>query len=513
MKFRKQYIASDRPIEGLEDDFLEEKIGALRVYRHGELDCFRAEAKIKAAGAAGGSGRIELLALGFMIDPRRPEAENDEILKGLAAEAADGSGGYQGFSRLMEALQEISGRYAVFYEGSDGRYVINDACALRSVYYTRDGRLFICSAERLFLEVIGGDLQIAPEKRRYIESRAFEWDEHSWMGDDGHDDRLGKLTPNHYLDIGRRTVERTPLFFPDLKNDGEVISYVKVRLEGSLDAACRRWKPMIGVTAGTDTRLLVAASKKFARDIQFYTFAGRPDADSPDIYISRELSGRLGIDWELLVTEPLREDFLRVYEAEHTFPRRLPKTRRIQYLYDHHRDDGSLVINGNCTEIARTNYGTVKFSTPGAMADVIGYPWQPYVLRKCREWLDDTEDFVRQYGIPRADLIYWEMRMGNWHALHAHEQDIAAEEFSPFNHKGIILALLSVDVRRRLPPDYPFFHDLIAAMWPECLDVEINPDNTLKKKLVHEFITFFKRRPRPLYWMYRLRKFAPFKLW
>ncbi|MDY7027518.1 MAG: hypothetical protein SVR04_04395 [Spirochaetota bacterium] len=316
IKFRKQYIASDRPIEGLGDDFLEEKIGALRIYRHRELDCFRA--KKKAAGAAGGSGRIELLALGFMIDPRRPEAESEEILEGLAAEAADGSGGYPGFSRLMEALQEITGRYALFYEGPDGRFAINDACALRSIYYTR--------------------------------------------------------------------------------------------------------------------------------------------------------GGRLGIDWELLVTEPLREDFLQVYEAEHTFPRRLPKTRRIQYLYDHHRGDGSLVINGNCTEIARTNYGTVKFSTPGAMADVIGYPWQPYVLRKCQEWLDDTEDFTRQYGIPRADLIYWEMRMGNWHALHAHEQDIAAEEFSPFNHKGIILALLSVDVRRRLPPDYPFFHDLIAAMWPECLD-------------------------------------------
>ena len=171
------------------------------------------------------------------------------------------------------------------------------------------------------------------------------------------------------------------------------------------------------------------------------------------------------------------------------------------------------MINGNCTEIARTNYGTVRFSSPGAMADIIGFPWQPYVLRKCREWIADTEEFSREYGIPKADLIYWEMRMGNWHALHAHEKDIAAEEFSPFNHKGIILALLSVDIERRLPPEYPFFQELIAAMWPECLDVEINPDNTLKKKLVHEFITFFKRRPRPLYWMYRLRKFAPFKLW
>ncbi|MFW6362109.1 MAG: hypothetical protein ACOC2R_10195, partial [Spirochaetota bacterium] len=227
----------------------------------------------------------------------------------------------------------------------------------------------------------------------------------------------------------------------------------------------------------------------------------------------RQLAERLGLGWELLVTEPLREDFLDEYAAEHTFPRRLPKTRRIQYLYDHHRADGSLVINGNCTEIARTNYGTVDFSTPAAMADIIGYPGQPYVLRACRRWLEDTEEFSRRYGIPKADLIYWEMRMGNWHALHAHEQDIAAEEFSPFNHKGIILALLSVDIRRRLPPDYPFFHELIAAMWPEALEVEINPDNTLKKKLVHEFITFFKRRPRPLYWMYRLRKFAPFKLW
>ena len=511
MKFRKQYIASDQPIEGLGDDFLEERIGQLRVYRHRELDC------VKAASTGAAGETITLLALGFFIDPLRPEDGNQEIIdrlgRGISGQMGKTVSGDEGLSVLMKALQEVSGRYAVFYEGPDGRFVINDACALRSVYYTPVGRLYVCSAERLFLEVIGDELKAAPDKLRYIKSRAFEWDEHSWVGDDGHDDRLKKLIPNHYLDLDRRNAPRTPLFFPDLKEETEVIEYVKARLEGSMDAACRRWKPMIGVTAGTDTRLLAAAAKKFARDMKFYTFAGRPDADSPDIYISRELAGHLRIPWDLLVTEPLRDDFLEAYEPEHTFPRRLPKTRRVQYLHDHHRDDGSLVINGNCTEIARTNYGTVRFSTPGAMADIIGFPWQPYVRRKCREWLADTGEFSRRYGIPRADLIYWEMRMGNWHALHAHEQDIAAEEFSPFNHKGIILALLSVDIRRRLPPHYPFFHDLIAALWPECLDVEINPDNTLKKKLVHEFITFFKRRPRPLYWMYRLRKFAPFKLW
>jgi len=494
-KFRKQYIATDKAIEGIRSDFSLEHIGSISVYYQNELQCSRAS-----------RGAIELLCLGFCIDPLRPGDGNKTILERVSREI-------NSFNDLIRVLQEISGRYTVFYTGSDGRFVMNDPCALRSVYYTPEDELYLCSAERLFLEVIGDELRLEPEKLKYIESKAFEWDEHSWVGDEGHDERLKKLIPNHYLDLERRTALRTPLFFPELNGEAEVIEYVKTRLEGSLDAACRRWKPMLGVTAGTDTRLLIAASKRFRDKIRYYTFAGRPDADSPDIYISRQLAGQLGLDWELLVTEELREDFLEKYTAEHTFPRRLPKTRRIQYLYDHHRRDGSLVINGNCTEIARTNYGTVDFSTPAAMADIIGFPWQPYVLRACRRWLNDVQEFSRRYKIPKADLIYWEMRMGNWHALHAHEQDIAAEEFSPFNHKGIILALLSVDISRRLPPDYPFFHELIAALWPEALEVEINPDNTLKKKLVHEFITFFKRRPRPLYWMYRLRKYAPFKLW
>ncbi len=46
---------------------------------------------------------------------------------------------------------------------------------------------------------------------------------------------------------------------------------------------------------------------------------------------------------------------------------------------------------------------------------------------------------------------------------------------APFNCRRVLEAALSVDPGLRGEPDYPFFRAVIERLWPECLELPINP--------------------------------------
>ena len=49
------------------------------------------------------------------------------------------------------------------------------------------------------------------------------------------------------------------------------------------------------------------------------------------------------------------------------------------------------------------------------------------------------------------------------------------EVLFPFNCRRLLIDLLSVSAVDRMPPNYPFYKDLIGHMWPELLSEPINP--------------------------------------
>ena len=56
--------------------------------------------------------------------------------------------------------------------------------------------------------------------------------------------------------------------------------------------------------------------------------------------------------------------------------------------------------------------------------------------------------FAKANNISILGLFCWEQRMGQWHALYQYEQDVAIEEFCPFNNKGLLLSI-SLFLRRK----------------------------------------------------------------
>src|SRR5690625_4900665 len=84
--------------------------------------------------------------------------------------------------------------------------------------------------------------------------------------------------------------------------------------------------------------------------------------------------------------------------------------------------------------------------------------------------------------IALMDMFYWEQRSGHWGTLTRAEQDRVNEGFLPLNNREFITLLTSLDIRYRKSPEREIFNNIIYYLWPEVLDVPVNP-KTLRQRL------------------------------
>lgn len=258
----------------------------------------------------------------------------------------------------------------------------------------------------------------------------------------------------------------------------ETIEYTVTVLRNSMDAISRRYPVIQALTAGWDSRVLLAASKHIRDKIQYYVFDHSPDGrGSFDVLIPQRLSAKLDFGLEIIRPAKLRDDFLAVYHAEHVIPRIVLETPDIQYHYDHYKDRRMIRICGFGGEIARCRFGHTDRPITEDMLRYFGVYGgrSEYQNQVIGSWLIEAREYADYYNIPLLDLFYWEQKMANWGALYPFEQDIILEEFCPFYNKNMLLSMLRVNPKRRRLPEAHFFRDLIASMWKEALQEPINP--------------------------------------
>jgi hypothetical protein len=422
----------------------------------------------------------ELALLGYAIDPLHPYLTNDDIVSRLADTCGT-------LADLFAEIQILSGRYVVLYRNDSCFVAVGDACHLRQIYFgIIDGDLILTSSPKLLLTYLHCDLQMSRDKRAFVETPAFAKQESAWYGDRSLDDRLYKLLPNHYLDLKSQEVRRMPpLPLHECSNEEQVMDYVSSVLQGTYSCLSERYRLIQALTAGWDSRVLLSAGRKMKDQIRFYVFAPSGE-EPPDVWVPRNLSGRLGLNFTVIRPEALRDDFLTDYREEHVIPRVLPKTAHIQYHYDRHYTQDVVNVNGNAAEIARCFYGhTTRRVTLDMLLVFSGYGHTvDFVKTEIEKWYDDARQYAQDSGIPLLDLFYWEQRMGNWGALAPFEQDIAVEEISPFNNRSLLGSLLRVDPKRRRSPDYRFFRRLVQHLWADALSEEVNPGAPHMKQVI-----------------------------
>lgn len=441
-----------------------------------------------------GKGVSAVLA-GYMLDPENPYASNSDILDKLISHVARNDD-------LFEAIESLGGRWVLIVGKNQQLTLVTDATGLRQVFYTdfqQNDDLWCASQPGHIADTL--QLEVNPEAMKFIEWFQEHSPESWWPGDSSHYREIKRLLPNHYLDLKtglpHRFWPRKPLVARALN---DTIDGISGTLAGLMKSAANRFELAVAMSAGWDSRLMLAACKSIARDICYYT-GKRPDMEwtHMDVSIPKKLLARLGLPHDIIehetnITPEFATAFIKNAPFAHT-SRLAPLHTELNYY--HQKKVG---VTGNVSEIARCYYP--QPDTPGQavtaehLMKVTGMN-HPFANMYFNEWIKALGD---PQGYDIMDLFYWEQRTGSWFASNCLEFDLTWRDiFIPFNSRSLLMDMLSVGEQDRRAPDYQLYKQLMLRLWPEVLSLPINPSGISTRKRLSNLLRRIVRRLKRLF--------------
>lgn len=419
----------------------------------------------------------ELILLGFVLDPLSPERDDREVLVDVLTRTVT-------FDDVIRAFDAFGGRWAVIHVASDDIHVFHDAAGLRSVYHHTDaeGAVWVGSQPTLLARVLS-----IPEdeetRERLREDGIFEPGvNHFWPGAGSPFLGVHRLLPNHCLSLASgeasRYWPRGPIRSVDLD---EATDRCLTTLRGTVSSAAARYPLALALTAGIDSRLLLAASRDHAAQISCYTFKRSwMNSRTQDLRVPRTMTRDLGIRYRVIPVPHMSDSpaARAIYSTFRPYHQLKADEATAMSVCPPVPAGDWLTVNGNLVEIGRPSASRFGFkqlpATPANFALSIGMADSEVAIQEFASWFDDVRDHLDIAGADPWDLFYWEQKMGGWFATLRAEYDVVEDGVSPFNSRGLIECLWGLDESLRRTPDFTLFHDLIEQMWPELLDYPIN---------------------------------------
>jgi hypothetical protein len=336
-----------------------------------------------------------------------------------------------------------------------------------------------------------------PEAVGFIEFFKKREKEYWWPGQSSPYASIHRLLPNHYLDLNSGEAVR---FWPKRRREPRplenAIDIISKELTDMIQSAASRFDLAMGMSAGWDSRLMLAASRPVADKIRYYTINKTEfDKTHPDIDIPTKLLSRLGLAHDLI--DPLENassEFSDQFIRHVPFAHEIRLTRMYTNLNFYQRR--KVGTTGNVSEVARCYYKRPDSSAETVTAEFLMKATKaehPFAKPHFAKWLK-TVGPACDYHV--LDLFYWEQRIGSWFAHNCLEFDTAwSDIFIPFNSRKLLMDMLSVEERHRQGPSYTLYKGLMMKMWPDILCYPINPDSSPKSKRLTNFL---KRIARPL---------------
>ena len=417
---------------------------------------------------------VRAVLVGFIIDPAAPERTSQQVFQHLLAAAPTAA-------TMPDALYPMAGRWVFFLQEASTVTAFHDACGLRPIFYF-DGpgrHNFWCSSEPGLLAAFAHAKKDQVLLDEFEDAGMFEDREYWWPAPLSGFAQVRRLLPNHSLSIPSGAVTRywpkAPLAAMSVE---QCAGEVALLLANEVKAAALRQPLAITLTAGLDTRAVMAACKDVATSAWFHTWL-LPAllASSPDLVIPRRLLTPLGLELHVLRCNQKADDtFAAAYEAQAAFAH--PYWRDIGAGLYRGYPEKRLSVKGNCSEVGRCFFYHDGYPEGAMTVELLasfqrGWTRSPQINQVLNEWLPGALEIERVCGIRVLDLFYWEHRLGCWQANSQVEWDIAQETFCPFNNRKVLASLLSVSEQARLASAVHFA--VIRALWPELLEQPINP--------------------------------------
>jgi hypothetical protein len=471
--FRRQFLLTKTPVDQLESwNCL--RVGGYYLHAHPDLDVTRVD-----------DLRKSIVLLGSIFDPTQPEKENAEIINDIVSDISN-------LEDLFIRIKPYVGRYALLYKDDKNAIILQDAISLREVYYCTNENRVICGSQP---NLVAQYAYPATPARGDAEFLAYyaknsingKWNPYcKWVGDETYYEGIKHLMPNHFLDINKRQVLR---YWPReslgrLSLD-EAVERSCSFLQGSMKAITHRHPIMMAVTAGWDSRTLLAASRGIRDKIYFFINNEGLGYCHRDIAIPKKIFESIGVPFHIHeIPQEVDDEFRRIFLGNTFFAseRILPTIYNV-YFKDY---KGKVNILG-MGELGRQRLGKEPkhWNSYRVLYLFEHIKEDQYATRQADKMLTELIPVREKYGIKVSTLVFWEHYAGNWGAVGNSESDIAMEELNPYVSHLLYETFLSVDDKYSNYKNPILFKEMINNMWPELLDWPVNPMKyTLRGRLI-----------------------------
>jgi predicted heme/steroid binding protein len=290
---------------------------------------------------------------------------------------------------------------------------------------------------------------------------------------------MKRLLPNHQLCLETWRHHR---FWPlnpagsfELQrsdNPRQTTTEIADLIQGNVGAIIKAGRGISHLTAGYDSRMVIAATKPYRDSCIFETVDVPGEGAALDCHVAEVITKKLHLTYETLgyVETTGEEKDAWLNRTGYCVNDHVTDLAATAKFHDRHYH----ALTGTCGEVARAYYwadGRHKNPTvsPEELVRRIGAPKTAETLEAAREWMDHLPV---KGGSLFWDLVYIEQRLGCWAGPSVFGHDVCYPSLSPFNSPIIYKLMLS------LPDDYrsshQFVHDYVEYLWPELLAFPYN---------------------------------------
>ncbi len=361
----------------------------------------------------------------------------------------------------------LSGRFACIYLHGDVQRVYLDSCGSLALVYSTQ-RNCVASTTTLLADIHRDGAHELISLLGMPHSDAWYPSGLTPMKN------VRRLLPNHYLDLSKwKPVRHWPKPSDlDTKTDfKQTVQTVIESLKKNIVSVSKQYPLQMSLTAGRDSRMLLACSKEVLHRIKFHTGVWVPSG--VDSEIGRQLATKLKLnhvtlsvklaqqheldDWQFRTGHCVAGEIWRIH----------PTSRKI----DPHR----AFLPGCAGEVGRAYYWReddekLPRLTAHEILKRAKLPAAGEILQFTDAWLEEIATLEWNTIL---DLMYIEQRLGCWAGPLQYGQDgMHKARLFPFNDRAIFKAILNspVEPRRR----QRLADDVLESEWPELLDLPFN---------------------------------------
>ncbi|MGP5086287.1 hypothetical protein ACTXKH_16305 [Brachybacterium tyrofermentans] len=364
-----------------------------------------------------------------------------------------------------EALDDLSGRFALFiFDGEEG-CVMHDPLGSQAIFRTLGPGPVVSSHATLIAEC--DSLPPSSRVKKYMASEEYRSKVTRFLpGDLTMYEQIVHLIPNNELDLVTGSTSR---YWPRTSIKASTFDDVARVWDEYFTAYAKyiqaRYNPVIGLTGGLDSRAVIAVLRDKAVQANYITWDKMPAAEAARIPGLVEHLGS-SHSWVRMQERPATDRSKVIREAARTAA---GLTRGIPLLpaqVDEVTGPRSLFIKGLGGEVMRGPFNSRQKSHlpmdldglayalyAGEIRKTAGVDYEQFTRRAIQGYLKRANYHVELCGVDYGDLLYWEQRMGTWTAVQHAEFSVVLNSHSAMNSRRIFAASWGLEDRNRFGPE------------------------------------------------------------